>query len=71
MEKSRAENTVQSHGGREHDSEDVSRLGMSTDAAAVRDAGVRARDRRQEYQFLPGTLLAFWVGERKEGLPHG
>ena len=67
MEKSRAEGTVHSHRGREHDSEDVSRRGMSSDATAADEAETMASTGDS---FFPVRFLLFGVF-RKEGLPHG
>ena len=51
MEKSKAEDTVHEHGGRLHDSEDVSRRGMSSDAAAADEAETMASTGDSENAF--------------------
>lgn len=73
MEKSRAENTVHTHGGREHDSEDVSRRGMSTDAAAADQAETMAStgDSENAFQEIAAGTATGWGIDRGESVGTG
>ncbi len=73
MEKSRAENTVHGHGGREHDSEDVSRRGMSTDAAAADQAETMAStgDSENAFQEIAAGTATGWGIDRGESVGTG
>jgi hypothetical protein len=73
MEKSRAEGTVHRHGRREHDSEDVSRRGMSSDAAAADEAETMAStgDSENAFQEIAAGTATGWGIDRGESAGTG
>jgi hypothetical protein len=68
MEKSRGEGAIHSHGGREHDSEDVSRRGMSSDAVAADQAETMAStgDSENAFQEIAAGTATGWGIDRGE-----
>jgi len=73
MEKSRAEDTVHEHGGRVHDSEDVSRRGMSSDATAADEAETMASTGNSEnaFQEIAAGTATGWGIDRGESAGTG
>lgn len=73
MEESKAEGTVRSRGGREHDSEDVSRRGMSSDAAAADEAETMAStgDSENAFQEIAAGTATGWGIDRGESAGTG
>jgi hypothetical protein len=69
----RAEQTVHRHGGRQHDSEDTSRRGMSSDATAADEAETMAStgDSENAFQEIAAGTATGWGIDRAESAGTG